>query len=40
MKGDLYDISKTLGHHQLQTTGTYLRSFDQEAVDRLARSIW
>ncbi len=38
--GDLYAISKSLGHGDLKTTETYLRSFDRDAVDRLAGDIW
>lgn len=38
--GDLYAISKSLGHGNLQTTETYLRSFDRDAVDKLASDIW
>ena len=38
--GDLYAISKSLGHGNLQTTETYLRSFDRDAVDSLAEQIW
>ena len=38
--GDLYAISKSLGHGNLQTTETYLRSFDQDAVDKLGNDLW
>ena len=38
--GDLYAVSKTLGHTSLQITQQYLRSFDREAVDKLANEIW
>ena len=38
--GDLYAISKTLGHADLKTTEHYLKSLDQEAVDKLAETIW
>lgn len=38
--GDLYAISKSLGHGNLQTTETYLKSFDRDAVDSLAASLW
>ncbi len=38
--GDLYAISKSLGHGNLQTTETYLKSFDRDAVDRLAENLW
>lgn len=30
-----YAISKALGHSKLQTTQTYFRGFDEEAVDGL-----
>ncbi|MCH8124036.1 MAG: site-specific integrase [Bacteroidetes bacterium] len=38
--GNLYAISKTLGHSDLQTTELYLKSLDQEAVDKLAEQVW
>lgn len=38
--GNLYAISKTLGHSTLQVTETYLKSFDQDAVDELADDLW
>ena len=38
--GNLYAISKTLGHSSLQITETYLKSFDQEAVDQLGKELW
>ena len=38
--GDLYAISKTLGHSDLKTTEVYLKSFDQDAVDRLGDDLW
>jgi integrase len=38
--GNLYAISKTLGHSSLQITQQYLKSFDQEAVDQLADELW
>ena len=38
--GDLYAVSKTLGHSSLQVTQQYLKSFDQDAVDRLADQLW
>ena len=38
--GDLYAVSKTLGHTSLQVTQQYLRSFDRDAVDNLAESLW
>lgn len=39
-KGDLYAVSKALGHANLQMTQTYLASFDRDAVDRLTDSMW
>jgi len=38
--GNLYAISKALGHRDLATTQTYLASFDREAVDQLAEDLW
>lgn len=38
--GDLYAISKSLGHGNLQTTEQYLKSFDRDAVDSLADTLW
>ncbi|MEL6706016.1 MAG: site-specific integrase [Bacteroidota bacterium] len=38
--GNLYAISKSLGHSNLQTTETYLKSFDRDAVDGLADQLW
>ena len=38
--GDLYAISKSLGHGNLQTTEAYLKSFDRDAVDSLADNLW
>jgi integrase len=38
--GDLYAISKALGHSDLKTTETYLKSFDQDSVDDLSDSLW
>ena len=37
---DLYTISKSLGHSNLQMTEQYLKSFDRDAVDRLAGQVW
>ncbi|GAB5518818.1 MAG: hypothetical protein RhofKO_10690 [Rhodothermales bacterium] len=37
---NLYAISKTLGHANLKITETYLRSFDQQAVDALGAELW
>lgn len=38
--GDLYAISKTLGHGNLKITQDYLASFDRDAVDKLASDLW
>jgi integrase len=38
--GDLYAISKSLGHKNLQTTEQYLKSCDRDAVDELADDLW
>ncbi len=38
--GNLFAISKALGHRDLATTQLYLASFDQEAVDQLAEDLW
>ena len=38
--GDLFAISKTLGHKDLATTEAYLKSFDQDAVDKLGNDLW
>lgn len=38
--GDLYAISKALGHSTLQTTEAYLKSFDRDAVDKLSAQLW
>ena len=38
--GNLYNISKSLGHGDLRTTELYLKSFDVDAVDALAGEIW
>lgn len=38
--GNLYAISKTLGHSSLSITEEYLSSFDQDAVDELAQQLW
>lgn len=38
--GDLYAVSKSLGHGNLQTTETYLKAFDRDAVDKLANDLW
>ena len=38
--GDLYAVSKALGHADLATTQRYLSSFDREAVDNLTDGLW
>ncbi len=38
--GNLYAISKTLGHSDLKITQNYLSSFDQQAVDDLGDELW
>ena len=38
--GDVYAVMKALGHTSLQVTQQYLRSFDRDAVDRLASDLW
>ena len=38
--GDLFAISKALGHSSLQVTQQYLRSFDRDATDRLSEQLW
>ena len=38
--GNLFAISKTLGHRDLATTQAYLSSLDQQAVDQLAEDLW
>jgi integrase len=38
--GDLYAISKALGHSNLRITERYLSSFDRDAVDRLTDDLW
>ena len=38
--GDLYAVSKTLGHTNLQVTQQNLRSFDRDSVDKLAKTLW
>ena len=38
--GDLYAVSKALGHGDLRTTETYLASFDRDALDVLNGAIW
>lgn len=38
--GDLYAVSKSLGHSRLRVTEQYLSAFDQDAVDGLADELW
>ena len=38
--GDVYAVSKALGHANLTITETYLRSFDRDATDRLQDGLW
>lgn len=38
--GDVYTISKALGHSDLKVTAGYLSSFDRDALDDLNASIW
>ena len=38
--GDLYAVSKALGHTSLQVTQNYLKSFDKDAVYKLAQTLW
>ncbi|MEX2402412.1 MAG: site-specific integrase [Rhodothermales bacterium] len=38
--GNLYAISKALGHSNLNITERYLSSFDREAVNRLSQDMW
>jgi len=38
--GDLYAISKSLGHRSLETTEMYLKSLDEQAQDDLATTLW
>ena len=38
--GNLYSISKALGHGDLKTTEAYLKSFDRDAVDELSAQLW
>ena len=37
---DLYTISKSLGHSNLQMTEQYLKSFDRGAVAPPAAKVW
>ncbi len=37
---NLYAISKSLGHSKLNITESYLKSFDQDAVDDLMEKLW
>lgn len=38
--GDLYAVSKTLGHTSLAVTQQYLREMDRDVVDNLADTLW
>ena len=38
--GNLYAISKSLGHKNLNETDGYLKELDQDAVDGLATALW
>ena len=38
--GDVYAVSKALGHSSIATTERYLSSFDREATDTLADNMW
>ena len=38
--GDLYAISKSLGHSSLAVTEQYMKSLDRDAVDALASQLW
>ncbi len=38
--GDVYAVSKALGHADLATTERYLSSFDRDAVDNLTDGLW
>ena len=38
--GDVYAVSKALGHSRIATTEHYLASFDRAATDRLADNMW
>ncbi len=38
--GNLYAISKALGHSDLATTEIYLKGFDRDATDQLAADLW
>ena len=38
--GDVFAVSKALGHSSLNVTQQYLRSFDRDAVDDLAKKLW
>lgn len=38
--GDLYAVSRALGHSALRVTQNYLASFDREAVQELAARLW
>jgi integrase len=38
--GNVYAVSKALGHKSLTITEAYLRSFDQDATDKLQDDLW
>ncbi|MEM8556225.1 MAG: site-specific integrase [Bacteroidota bacterium] len=38
--GNIYSLSKSLGHKYLHTTDQYLKQSDNEAVDKLTQTIW
>lgn len=38
--GDVYAVSKALGHSSIATTERYLASFDRAATDQLADNMW
>jgi integrase len=38
--GNVYAVSKALGHANLTITETYLKSFDRDATDRLQDDLW
>ena len=38
--GDIYAVSKALGHTSLQVTQNYLKTFDKDAVDKLTSRLW
>jgi integrase len=38
--GNIYAVSKALGHTTLSVTQAYLKSFDRDAVDELTDTLW